>query len=199
MGKRLQFFFAMFATNVGCWTRPNTTFVYTKEKMAEWPWRLTSPKYSFQGIMNALAWSNTFCGERGTRGGLVGEGKGPWQRNTLIKNIFWIFWGIHCTTLPTMCLDHIIAHKTYYFYLALPLKPAPTCFIKQFVTFRAQEFKCNFFVLVYQLKCLKACNIPLERSWKYLNNGILYAQNILQSVVVKRKKIKIFSHLATAH
>ena len=66
-----------------------------------------------------------------------------------------------------MCLDHIIVHETlYYFYLALPLKPAPTCFTKQRGTLRTQELKCIFVFLVYLLKFgnLGDCNLPLERS-----------------------------------
>ena len=57
--------------------------------------------------------------------------------------------------LRGMCIDHIIAHETHHFYLALPLKPTPTCFIKQRETSRPQEFKCKFVFLVYQLKCLE--------------------------------------------
>ena len=54
-----------------------------------------------------------------------------------------------------MCLDHIIACKIYNFFLALPLKLAPTCFIKQCGTSRTQEFEPIFVFLVYQLKCLE--------------------------------------------
>ena len=57
------------------------------------------------------------------RGGQVGESKGPRQRNALIINFSEWVTGNQYTALPTMCLDRIIAHKTYYFYLALPLKP----------------------------------------------------------------------------
>ena len=52
--------------------------------MAKGLWRSRSPKYNFQGLINALTWSNGFCGERGKRGGMVGKGKGPWQRNVVI-------------------------------------------------------------------------------------------------------------------
>ena len=58
-------------------TCPRTTSVYTKENMAEGPWRLRSPKYNIQDLINALSWSNRFCGERGKRCGLVGNGKSP--------------------------------------------------------------------------------------------------------------------------
>ena len=63
---------------IGCWTRPGITSVYTNERMIKWPWMSRSPKYIFQGIINVLTRSNMFCSERGKRGGLVGEGKGPW-------------------------------------------------------------------------------------------------------------------------
>ena len=52
--------------------------------MVEGPWRLRSPKYNFQDLINALTWTNGFCNERGTRGGIVGKGKGPWQNNAVI-------------------------------------------------------------------------------------------------------------------
>ena len=47
----------------------------------------------FKGPINALTWSNGFCGERGKRGGLVGEGKGPWQINAIFnkKRVFIYF------------------------------------------------------------------------------------------------------------
>ena len=45
-----------------------------------------------------------------------------------------------------MCLDHIIAHEAYYFYLALPLKPAPTCFTKQHGTSELKNSGACFFL-----------------------------------------------------
>ena len=60
--------------------------VYIKEKMAEGPWRSRSPKYKYEGLINALTWSNEFCGEVGKRGGMVGKGKGPCQRNAILIN-----------------------------------------------------------------------------------------------------------------
>jgi hypothetical protein len=60
--------------------------------------------------------------------------------------------------------------ETYHYYLVLPLEPTPTCFTKQRGTSRTQEFKCIF--VFWSTKCnvwnLEACNIPLERSLKYL-------------------------------
>jgi hypothetical protein len=71
------------------------------EKMAEDPWRLRSPKYIFQGKINALTWSNGFCCDRGKRGGLVGKGGGPWQRNAILIILNEIYSGGLYTTLPT--------------------------------------------------------------------------------------------------
>jgi hypothetical protein len=34
------------------------------------------PKYNFQGLINALTWSNGFCGERGKTNDMVGKAKG---------------------------------------------------------------------------------------------------------------------------
>ena len=56
-------------------------FGYTKEKWAEGPWRSRSPKYNFQGIINALTWFTGFCGEGG---GMVGKCRGPRKRNVVI-------------------------------------------------------------------------------------------------------------------
>ena len=57
--------------------------------------------------------------------------------------------------LLSMHLNHIIAHETYHYHLALPLKPAPTCFTKQRGTSKTQEFECRFVFLLYQLQCLE--------------------------------------------
>ena len=43
-----------------------------------------SPEYDLEGLINALTWCNGFCGERGKRGGMVGNSKGTWQRNALM-------------------------------------------------------------------------------------------------------------------
>jgi hypothetical protein len=51
--------------------------------------------------------------------------------------------------LLSMCLNHIIAHETYHYYLALPVKLAPTCFPKQHGTSKkTQEFDCRFLFFV---------------------------------------------------
>jgi len=160
---------------IGCWTHPGTTSVYTMERMAKEPWRSRSSKYNFQGLIIALTWSNGFCCERGKRGGMVGKGRCPWQRNALLINFNDIFWGALYTTLPTrqahkahfsasiwcnesweacplfMYLDHIIVHEKYHFFHTVPLKLAPTCFIKQCGASKTQELECIFVCLVYQL------------------------------------------------
>ena len=68
----------------GCWTCPGTTSIYTKDKMAEGPYWSRSPKYNFQGLINALTWSNGFCSERGKRGGLVRKDMVSWQWNSVV-------------------------------------------------------------------------------------------------------------------
>ena len=91
--------------NVGPWrcksidwllNSSGATSIYTKEKMAEGPWRSRSPKYNFQGLINALTWSNMSYGERGKRGSLVEKGKVPRERNDVII----LFWGAIYTIVP---------------------------------------------------------------------------------------------------
>ena len=69
--------------------------------MAGGPWRLRPPKHTFQGLINALTWSNRFCSERGKRGGLVGKSKGSWHRNAVIITFNENFLASLYTTLPT--------------------------------------------------------------------------------------------------
>ena len=122
-----------------------------------------SPIDIFEGLINTMTWSNMFCGDKGKKGGMVGKGKGPWYRNAVIIRIYWFFLeglyiqlfplgnahnahfssSIWCNesweaSLPSLCLDHIIAHEIYQFFHALSLKLAPTCFIKQCGTSRTQ-------------------------------------------------------------
>src|ERR1700737_1766749 len=73
--------------------------------------------------------------------------QGPMSKKCHFKNVL--------MNLPFMCLNYIITHETYQHHLALPLKRASTCFIKQRGTSRTQEFKCGFVFLVYQLQCLE--------------------------------------------
>jgi hypothetical protein len=66
-------------------------------------------------------------------------------------------------SMPSMCHDHIIAHKTYHIYLALPLKPAPTCFTKERGTSRTREFEYTWWsrlqiMLNVQHKVHVTCN-----------------------------------------
>jgi hypothetical protein len=72
-----------------------------KGKLAEEPCRSRSPKYNFQCLINALSWSNMFCGERWSGR----KRQGPRQRNVVITYCYdFFFWGGEplCTTLPTM-------------------------------------------------------------------------------------------------
>ena len=79
-----------------------TTLVHTKEQMAHGPQRLRSSKYNFQCLVNAMTWSNKFCGERGKRGGMVGKGRGSWQRNAFTLIFYEFFLGALYTNLPTI-------------------------------------------------------------------------------------------------
>ena len=54
-----------------------------------------------------------------------------------------------------MCLNPVIAHETYHYYLDLPHKLAPMCFTKQRGTSKTQEFECGFLFLFYQLQWLE--------------------------------------------
>ena len=86
-----------------------------------------------------------------------------------------------------------------FFYHALPIKLAPTCFTKQLGTFGTQEIKCNFFFRSTIWICwnLAVCNIPLKSFWKYLSNGILDAPKFLK-IAVAKQKWEICSCLVTA-
>ena len=147
----------------GCWTRPGTTSIYTKEKVVEWPWRLTKDilrtnRYTDM-IQRVLRW------ERQERW-YGRKRQGPMARkcyfNIFLMNVFgghyiqlfplgkahkaYFSKSIWCNesweaSLPSTCLDHIIAQQTYHFLHALSLKLGPTCFIKQCGTSRTQEFE----------------------------------------------------------
>ena len=75
---------------IGCWARPGTTSVYTKEKMSEWPWSLRSSKDIFKGLHYPLTWSNGLCGGRGKRG-VLRKRQGPMAEKCCHNNIFVIF------------------------------------------------------------------------------------------------------------
>ena len=73
---------------IGCWTRLETTLVYTKGKMWEWLWSSRSPKghilrpaLSSDMVQRVLWW------ERQKRCFSIKKrkkGRGPWQRNDII-------------------------------------------------------------------------------------------------------------------
>ena len=94
--------------------------------------------------------------------------------------------------LRSMYLDHIIAHGTYHFYLALPLNSGSQMFTKLRGTSRTQEFKCNFVFLSTNCNVwnVGACNVPFQR---YITRPkIIY-------IAVAKEKRKKFSRLGTAH
>ena len=83
---------------------------------------------------------------------------------------------------PSMCLHHIIAHETYHFFHTLPLKLAPTCFIKQCGTFRTQEFEHTWWsgfqiMLNVQHKVHVTCKITLKM---YKLNCFFFVQNVVR-------------------
>ena len=62
--------------------------------MSKWQWSSSSPKLIFLGLHYPLTWSNMFSNGRGKRGALLKKGKGPWQRNVVMMNFWWILWGM---------------------------------------------------------------------------------------------------------
>jgi hypothetical protein len=63
------------------------------------------PIIHFQGLIIALTWSNGFCGERGKKGGMVGKGKGPWQKKiSYNKFLIIINLGLSIQLLPLCAL-----------------------------------------------------------------------------------------------
>jgi hypothetical protein len=69
-----------------------------------------------------------------------------------------------------MCLNLIIAHETYHYYLDLPLKLAPTCFTKQRGTSKLNNLNADFCFCSTNCNVwnLGACNIPLENTFPTL-------------------------------
>ena len=130
---------------IGCWTRPGTTLVYTEEKMGEGPYmEVEVPKCNFQGLINALTWSNGFLRwERQERGGMVGKGMGFMAEKCRWNIVFWeILLGAHflasiwcgesweASPPSNMCLNHITATRYAIFSMPYPLKIASKCFVK---------------------------------------------------------------------
>ena len=79
---------------------------------------------------------------------------------------------------PSMCPDHISTHETCHFFHALPLKLAPTCFIKQCGASRTQEFECKLFL-----------GLPTKMFgiWGLVICGILLAPKLSKMIVAKPK------------
>ena len=66
---------------------PNQGVIYTVDHEV-----VTKP-YKFCDFDVELVVGHEFCGERGNRGALVEEGKGPWKKNVVIINSWWFFVG----------------------------------------------------------------------------------------------------------
>ena len=97
-----------------------------------------------------------------------------------------------------MCLDHIIANKIYHSSMPYPLYLLPHVSSNNVghLEFKNLSADLFFWSTNYNFWNLGTFNIPLERSWKYLSNGILHAPKISKITVAKEKQ-KICSCLAT--
>ena len=166
--------------------------------------------FIFLNLINALTWISWLCVERGKRGGLVGKGKGHAIEMLFPLKENWIFLK-PCTQLfslskahflasiwsnksskaipPSICLNYIIANEIYHFFHALPLKLAPTCFIKQCGTSRTQEFECRFvfWSTNYNVWNLGTFNILLKIPFQWYNT----CPNTFKNYSCKRKKKKL--------
>ena len=89
-----------------------------------------------------------------------------------------------------MCLNHIIAHKTYHYYFDLPLKLDPTCFTKQRGTSKLKNLSANFCFCSTNCNVwnMGAYNIPLER-FTNCNNTFLES-----SISCKHNNVMPSSH-----
>ena len=69
---------------------------------------LGSSQHNFQGLINALAWSNGFRGERGKRGGMVGKGKLKAHGKEMMLEYFFneVFLGAEAFKFFFKKLDH---------------------------------------------------------------------------------------------
>ena len=150
---------------IGCWIPPGTT--------QPWSWGFQKTYFKAYWYTNMVQW--VLWWERQER--WYGRKKqGPMAKkccyNTFLMNFFGGFYiqlfplgkvhkghfsasiwynGSWEASPPSMCCNHIIANETYHYFHALPLKLAPTCFIKQCGTSRAQEFEytwCTFQIML---------------------------------------------------
>ena len=73
----------------GPWSRPGMTWVYTKEKMAEWPRRLRSSKKKFKPTLSTAMVQRVFRWDKQKRWSRK-ISKGPCHKLAILM-IFWIF------------------------------------------------------------------------------------------------------------
>jgi hypothetical protein len=84
-----------------------------------------------------------------------------------------------------MCLDHIIAHETYHFFHALPLKLAPTCFIKQCGTSGTQEFEYtrrSELQIMLQWTTQGTCHMQITLNMYKLNSSCFICKIICEKI-----------------
>ena len=92
-------------------------------------------------------------------------------------------------SLPFMCLDHIIGHETCYFFFALPLKRAPTCFTKQHGTSRTQGFEYTWWSgLQIMFNAQHKVHVTCELHWWCTN----WIARFFVNIVVRRFARHIF-------
>ena len=82
-------------------------------------------------------------------------------------------------SMPSMCLNHIIAMGHTISSISIPLKLAPTCLIKQCGTSRTHKFELLLLLLLFYFLVGVPCEMfGIWGLWKYLSNSILHAPNL---------------------
>ena len=148
--------------------------------MAEWPWRSRSPNFTFQGIMNAPAWSTRFCGERGERGGMVGEGKGPWHRNALLI-VYFTFGGLIYNYSHYVPWSYHSPMRHAIYTLLYPLNGLPHVSSNNKGHLELKNSSAYLFLwsTYWNVWNFGARNILFQSSSTHLSNGILHARNFV--------------------
>ena len=79
-------------------------------------------------------------------------------------------------SLPSMCLDHIIAHENTIYILPYPLNWLPCVSQNNVGHLELKNLSTNLFFwsTKWNIYNLGVCYILLERSWKYLSKGIVH-------------------------
>ena len=149
--------------------------------MTEEPCRSRSPKYNFQGLINALSWSTTFCSEREEREVVWQEKARAHGKEMSLKHIFNdFFWNLYIQLFPLgkahkgntfqhrydvmnlekqvrpLCAQIIsqpIRHTISY--MSYPLDLLPHVSSNNVGHLELKNLSAYLFVLVYQLKCLE--------------------------------------------